>query len=351
MKFHKGDKVRFLNEKGEGIVTKLMSNGMVVVEVEDGFEYPYPMNQLVPAEPDNRKEAVSKKAAAEDEAQEIRESSASSTGSELLAPNFPDGVYLAFIPKHQQFPSAGEIELVLMNHSDYDLYFTISLKEGRDWICIHSGAVRPHGKDQVDVLTPQEIDDWGIIKTDIIFFSGDAYAHRAPVSDQLRLKGVKFFKDSTYTDDMLTGKRAYLAEIEVFDGDKKEEEEKPFISNADIRRMLEAKERSSFSEKRSVPHLKNQQLEKEVDLHIEELLDNWAGLSNAQLIDVQLRHMQKELDEAVANHYQRIIFIHGVGNGRLKSEVRRILSGYKGIRFHDASYQRYGFGATEVLLY
>jgi hypothetical protein len=349
MKFHKGDKVRFLNETGSGMVTKIMGNGMVMVEIEDGFEYPYPEKQLVPAEPDNKKEERGKKEQAAVEIQEEREESSSFEAT--VNSRYADGIYLAFIPKHQQFPSAGEIDLVLLNHSDYDIYFTISLKDGRDWICIQSGALRPRGKDKIDTLTPQQIDEWGIVKTDLIFFSGDSYSHRDPVSDQLRLKGVKFFKDATYTDDMLTGKRAYLAEIEILEEDTPAESERPFINNDDIKRMLEAKERNSFSEKKSIPHLKNQQLESEVDLHIEELLDNWAGLSNAQLIDVQLKHMQKALDEAIANHYQRIIFIHGVGNGRLKSEVRRILSGYTGIRFHDASYQRYGFGATEVLLY
>ncbi|CAN5398276.1 DUF2027 domain-containing protein [soil metagenome] len=350
MKFHKGEKVRFLNEVGSGTVTKIMSNGMVMVEVEDGFEYPYPANQLVSADPIISSPEVSRGVGRETE-EVVAVEKKSITKNENISPNFPDGIYLAFIPKHQQFPSAGEIELVLMNHSDYDIYFTISLKDGREWICIQSGAIRPRGQNKIDTLTPQEIDDWGIVKTDIIFFSGDAYKHRDPVSDQLRLKGVKFFKDATYTDDLLTGKRAYLAELEILEENISTESERPFINNEDIKRMLIAKERTSFSEKKSIPHLKNQQLEKEVDLHIEELLNNWSGMTNAQLIDVQLKHMQKELDEAVANRYQRIIFIHGVGNGRLKSEVRRILSGYKGIRFHDASYQRFGFGATEVLLY
>ncbi len=350
MKFHKGEKVRFLNEVGSGTVTKIMSDGMVMVEVEDGFEYPYPMNQLVQVEPDNRKEEAVKKGQEAVEKDNFSKAS-SIENSEFKIQNFADGIYLAFIPKHQQFPSAGEIDLVLMNHSEYDIYFTISLKDGREWMCIQSGAIRPRGQNKIDTLTPQEIDEWGIVKTDLIFFSGDAYAHRDPVSDQLKLKGVKFFKDSTYTDDLLTGKRAYLAELEILEESIPTESERPFINNEDIKRMLIAKERSSFSEKKSIPHLKNQQLDKEVDLHIEELIDNWSGLTNAQLIDIQLKHMQKELDEAIGNHFQRITFIHGVGNGRLKSEVRRILASYKGIRFHDGSYQRYGFGATEVLLY
>ncbi len=347
MQFHKGDKVRFLNETGSGVVTKIMGSGMVMVEIEDGFEYPYPSNQLVQAEPDNSKEAAGKKR------QEAVEKSVEkiSTSESSVNNRYADGIYLAFIPKHQQFPSAGEIELVFYNHSDYDIYYTLSLKDGRDWTCIQSGALGPRRQVKIDTLTPQAIDEWGTVKTDLIFFSEDSYEHRQPISDQLRLKGVKFFKDSTYTEDLLVGKRAYVSEIEILEANVSAENEKPFINNAELKRMLEAKEKNFTGQKTSVPHLKNQSLEKEVDLHIEELLDNWSGMTNAQLIDVQLKKMQKELDDAIGNHYQRIIFIHGVGNGRLKSEVRRILSGYKGIRFHDASLQRYGFGATEVLLY
>ena len=344
MKFHKGDKVRFLNETGEGVVTKILSAGMVMVEIEDGFEYEFPANQLVPFDP-----IVSKKPIAK-ETENEKENSEVTPNTQLPSP-FPQGIYLAFIPKHQQFPSAGEIDLVFYNHSDYDIYFTISLKDGSEWTCINSGTLGPGRNLKIDTLTPQVIDEWGTLKTDLIFFSEDYYKHRNPVSVQLKLKGVKFFKDSTYTDDLLTGKRAYISEIEIFENYSEEEEEKIFLTNSEIKKMLEEKEKSLTGKKSSVPHLKNQQLQKEVDLHIEELLDNWSGMNNAQLIDVQLKKMQGELDEAIANHYQRIIFIHGVGNGRLKSEVRKILSSYKGIRFHDASFSRYGFGATEVELY
>ncbi len=358
MQFRKGDKVRFLNETGEGTVTKIVGNGMAMVEIEGGFEYPYPLNQLVPAAPIEK--------GARDEGDEGRRDGGRGNGERgkketagekyLTAPSgfnerVADGIYLAFIPRHQAFPSAGEIDLVFYNHTDYDIFYTLSLKDGREWTCIQSGALGPRRHAEVETLTPQQIDEWGTVKTDLLFFSDESYVHRAPISDQLKLKGVKFFKDATYTADLLTGKRAYVAEIEILQDELPGETERPFISNDDIRRMLEAKEKQLTGKKTSVPARKNQELHKEIDLHIEELMDNWSGLGNAQLMDVQLKKVMEELDAAIAARMQRIVFIHGVGNGRLKQEVRRILSTYKGIRFHDASYQRYGFGATEVELF
>jgi dsDNA-specific endonuclease/ATPase MutS2 len=48
---------------------------------------------------------------------------------------------------------------------------------------------------------------------------------------------------------------------------------------------------------------------------------------------------------------KKIVFIHGVGNGKLKHELRRILDAeYKNLRYQDASFKEYGFGATMVLL-
>ena len=41
-----GDKVKFLNDVGGGVVTSFINKNMVNVENEDGFEIPYPISQL-----------------------------------------------------------------------------------------------------------------------------------------------------------------------------------------------------------------------------------------------------------------------------------------------------------------
>lgn len=91
--------------------------------------------------------------------------------------------------------------------------------------------------------------------------------------------------------------------------------------------------------------------ELEIDLHIEELPDNTLGLSNGEKLEIQLKYFQKELDKAVLNkHVRKITFIHGVGSGRLKQELYNILRTYEKIRYYDAPYRKYGFGATEVVI-
>ena len=46
-----------------------------------------------------------------------------------------------------------------------------------------------------------------------------------------------------------------------------------------------------------------------------------------------------------------MIFIHGIGKGRLKSELTVLFQRYKEIDFYDADFQKYGRGATEVYIY
>ena len=91
-------------------------------------------------------------------------------------------------------------------------------------------------------------------------------------------------------------------------------------------------------------------IELEVDLHIDELVESYKGMSNGQILTIQLRHCQAELENAIHNNVKKIVFIHGVGVGRLKHEIHQLLSTYDFIQFRDASFAKYGAGATEVIL-
>ncbi|MBL0329312.1 MAG: Smr/MutS family protein [Bacteroidetes bacterium] len=116
----------------------------------------------------------------------------------------------------------------------------------------------------------------------------------------------------------------------------------------DVSKLFTQKLHHSDKPKKSKPHAQNNgMLEMEINLHIEELLDNYTGMSNAEIINVQLRYFQKALDKAITGRYRKLVVIHGVGNGRLKQEVRSILDS-ENMPYYDGSYAKYGYGATEV---
>lgn len=88
----------------------------------------------------------------------------------------------------------------------------------------------------------------------------------------------------------------------------------------------------------------------EVDLHIENLVDNPKNMENGQIVEVQLKVFERMLQKAIEQRKRKAIFIHGVGQGVLRAEIRQLLSYYPNVIFQDASYKEYGYGATEVII-
>jgi dsDNA-specific endonuclease/ATPase MutS2 len=89
----------------------------------------------------------------------------------------------------------------------------------------------------------------------------------------------------------------------------------------------------------------------EIDLHIHQLIDSSLGLTNGEMLQIQLNKFRKELEKAIRDRFHKIIFIHGVGEGVLCDEIRRELTHYDAVSFSDASFLEYGNGATEVIIY
>ncbi len=86
----------------------------------------------------------------------------------------------------------------------------------------------------------------------------------------------------------------------------------------------------------------------EIDLHIEELIDHYNKMSNFEILQCQIRHLEAFVQRMLSRNCRRFVVIHGVGEGVLKNEVRITLRNYPGITARDANAQKYGKGATLV---
>jgi dsDNA-specific endonuclease/ATPase MutS2 len=84
------------------------------------------------------------------------------------------------------------------------------------------------------------------------------------------------------------------------------------------------------------------------DLHIEKLVKNYKGMSNYDILTLQTETAKRHIEFAIRNRIPKIVFIHGVGEGILKSELDFMLGRYDNVTFQDANFQKYGSGATEV---
>ncbi|WP_353778414.1 Smr/MutS family protein [Winogradskyella sp. 3972H.M.0a.05] len=88
-----------------------------------------------------------------------------------------------------------------------------------------------------------------------------------------------------------------------------------------------------------------------VDLHIEKLVDSTRNMTNYDIITLQLDTVRRQLEFAMRKRIQKVVFIHGVGEGVLKMEMETVLRRYDNLKYYDADYREYGYGATEVYIF
>ncbi len=330
MKLRIGDKVRFLNEVGEGIVSRIKDKQTVFVEMPDGFEIPFLVSQLVP---------IHTELIVDRHAENIE-----------LNPDahLTDAVYFVIEPDHE-FPSLmNDYKLYLFNASSFNLVYSYSIKDEAYFQTIRHGEVGSYQKVLLRQVKLQFFKDYFYHKVECLLFKNSFFKAQTPIAEVLHIS-PKILTDSTAIrhDEFKFPVFAFLLKDDFVNVQKAEEE----LSLVDIARLKSIKEFKSKSKtsKSNREYLKS--LEKEVDLHIEELVEKTAGLSNFEILNIQLERFEKELDEALQRNMKKITFIHGVGNGRLKQEIISILKTIKGVTFQDAPYKDYGFGATQVNIY
>jgi len=84
------------------------------------------------------------------------------------------------------------------------------------------------------------------------------------------------------------------------------------------------------------------------DLHIEKLVKTTKGMQAFDMLELQIETAQRHISFAIEKRIPKIVLIHGVGDGRLRTEIEYILKRYEGVWFQEASFQRYGQGAIEI---
>lgn len=134
---------------------------------------------------------------------------------------------------------------------------------------------------------------------------------------------------------------------------KIDEEQNRLITSTDvpvseiIREKESSKKRTPVrakSKDRNIPPM-------EVDLHIEKLVNSYRGMSNFDILNLQMDTARRQIEFAARKRIPKIVFIHGVGEGVLKAELDYLLGRYDNLKFYDADFQKYGVGATEVYFF
>ena len=103
--------------------------------------------------------------------------------------------------------------------------------------------------------------------------------------------------------------------------------------------------------KGKVTHNRTQDDKLVVDLHASNLLETTSGMSAGDILNYQLDVFKRTMEENKNNKGKKIVFIHGKGEGVLRQSILQELKyRYKKCSFQDASFQEYGYGATQITI-
>lgn len=334
MNIAKGDKVRFLNEVGGGTVSRIEGSKMVYVLDEDGFEIPVLVSEVVLVK--KQGDAITDKTKAEkigdiEEEYEYEESD-------------EDGDVRFLLACTRDKDLSGNVVLYLINDSNYFAFYTIGQSQKEHVDNAYLGSIEPNTKIELDRVAINFLDGSEYEIQLLLFRKTVKYLSQKPICEGIKFSGPKLLKDSSYIKNAYFDDKAILYSIVKGSLEEKLEQ----LSSKEIREIIDQKEAQDKPKKQV---RKDEPGILEFDLHINQLLDDTRGMSNKEMLDYQLGKFHQIMNENKEKKNRKIVFIHGKGNGVLKSEILKALKRqYKWHSYQDASFKEYGFGATMVVI-
>ena len=378
----KGDRVRYLNATGGGVITRI--EGKTAYVDDDGFETPVLLKDLVVVAPAGLEASAGAGHLMFDQkafdAARNREEAGKSPAKEPAVQAEPEpepveetdhgeklNITLAFEPADLKQLSKTVFNAVLVNNSNYFLKFQfLSRGDGEGgWKTVYEGEVSPNELIDLAQYTHETIGAIGKVALQCIASKkGKAFALKAPLSAVRRVDLTKFhklhcFRQSVYfdspvlefplvSDDVAVGSTEREADImrEKIGGHGASDEVTAKLAGKyQVERARGKQPKQGESPFKLLPLI-------EVDLHIGELLDTTAGMDATAIITYQLDTVRKTMKAHCRRTGQKIVFIHGKGEGVLRKAVLKLLrTEYPKCELQDASFQEYGFGATLVTVH
>lgn len=376
-----GDKVRFLSEVGGGRVSGFQGKDIVLVEDEDGFEIPTSVRDVVVVEQDDY--AMGKMISAKMEAQQKAEEHAATElhqDSRSIKSILNDhdeqtdmhvdeydaadreitfrapvqereggnklSVYLAFVPVDIKEITHTRFETYVVNDSNYYIHYSYLVAEGNAWTLKSVGEVEPNTKLFIEEFGREVLNDMGRIGVQLTAYKKDKPFLLKPAIDvQFRIDPVKFYKLHVFEENEFFEQPSLL--FTIVDND---EVARPLV--VDSKRLKE----QMYKDEKIIAHEGKKKRQKNdgtlvIDLHADELLETTAGMNAADILHYQLDVFKKTMDENKKKKGQKIVFIHGKGEGVLRHAlVHELNYRYKSCTYQDASFLEYGYGATQVTI-
>ena len=339
MKFEIGDKVTVLHSNEDGEVVDIINDKMVMVDVR-GVKFPAYTDQL---DFPYFKQFTQKKTFPEKKPKTYIDQLPKEKFSAGAAAKYPAGVWLMFLPKFITDEFGDDIvdllKVHLINGTGTSYYFHYKLNYFGDTGFELKNELLPNHDFYLHDVPFEQLNDNPVFESEFTLQNPDK-SKASFYETSLKLKPQQLFK--RIEEIKLKGEPTFS--YKLFDSyPARADEDKMDISalSAAGYKVYEAsKARQHLAPARTV-----------VDLHIEKLTDDWQRLSNFEMLTLQLKEFEKYYELAVAHRQPSIIFIHGLGTGRLRDEIHEQLRLKREVKsFVNQYHPSYGYGATEVFL-
>ena len=356
--------MRFLFETGGGIVKGFQGKDIVLVEDENGFsipmlirecvvidtnEYNFEKKTVAPKKEEPKKPVKTTVTALRDEEDDFEpvvtyRPMERREGEKL-------NVALAFVPVDIKQISATIFEAYLVNDSNYYLSYLYASPTAGGMKLRAQGIIEPNTKLFIEEFGREQLNELERVNFQFIAFKEEKNYMKKPAVDvELRIDTVKFYKLHTFnTDSPFFDEPALVYDIVRDDRPVRQ----VYVEADDLKEALLQKKKEDSRPRHTPQPARKQKADNtvEVDLHIHELLDNTNGMTSGDMLNYQLDVFRKTMDEYRGKKNQRLVFIHGKGEGVLRNALlKELKSKYGSCLSQDASFREYGFGALLVIV-
>ncbi|MDR0418669.1 MAG: DUF2027 domain-containing protein [Prevotellaceae bacterium] len=344
-----GDKVRFLNSVGGGIVARI-DGKTVYVRDEDGFEMPSLASDIVvvnnarettnfPMDTPNNSKV---EAPVPFPIQQEEPVKAKSTVRDQQGDTYE--VFIAFTE-----PESEKTELYLLNDSTYQCFYNVGFNAKSEVVNpLGQGIAEPDSKTFIKLLYLSELRDVKTLRIELAFFKNIEFRSIDPEVMQIELNPIKFFKKGVFQESDFFDKHTLIYKVLSNIGQNIEPTKDVLPSAEQIKEVMP--EKNKPLDERKDNKSEKQPNVKEIDLRAKVLIPNVDSLSPNEILEQQLSRFTNVMEDALKSGYKgKLVFVHGIGNGKLKQDIRnRLTKDYKELHFQDASYREYEYGATMI---
>ncbi|MCK5028673.1 MAG: DUF2027 domain-containing protein, partial [Bacteroidales bacterium] len=287
MNFRKGDRVKFLNDVGQGTIVRFQDEKIALILNDDGFEIPVLMSELLKVEGDydfSENENKDSGSNTENSNQQInvvvKDEDLDEDG---LNTDKKANVFFALVPKDQKDIANSDLEVYLINDSNFRVMYSISKSENEFQSLFAYGNLEDNTKVILDTIKRDDLNNFEEINFQLMFFRKGNYFLLNPVNKTWNVKPARFFKQNAFGENDFFHENAFVYEIT-----SEEINLTDHISDSDIEKAKKEKERKEPQKQfKSSKSGANHEIE-EIDLHIQELVDDHGSLSNTEILDIQM---------------------------------------------------------------